>query len=516
MSGSKDKKRRQDQKGQGAFDLRNPKEMEADQTRKKQTRTAVIVILAVVVAGLLLTIVNSHTFYRTVPALRVDGTGVSIAEMNYYLHAVSQQAAGDPDIQLERAVEMATRSTVLYRQAVAAGLTLTPEWQAQIDAEIQRFQDTAEMWDVSVDAVLIHEFGDSSARSINLNVLRRLFETAALGHMYVEHAIEERRAGYSQAELEAFYQENRDDIEFIAFRVHAIPFTPEADIPELLETEGFEPEMVTALADARAAADAIAQAARDGEEGFVEGVLESMDEEMRAWFSEEETRHSAPRSQLDALAYGDWLLADQRSEGDVTVVVGDHDVFVVLFLSADDNRYYTANVRHILIRPEEVESIDFSDPDLDFEEIDWEAIAAEEEAAQAVAEAEAEAILARWRAGAATEESFIELVREYSDDYHEGAADPGMISDINRQSNLVPEFLSWSTDTARQVGDVGIVQTQFGFHIMYFVGYNDEIYHRYALAQQGLAARDFEEWLESALEAANPRTTFFSRFAGGP
>ena len=518
MSGSKDKKRRQDQKGHGAFDLRNPKEAEAELTRKKQTRTAVIVLVAVAVVGILLAIVNSGFFYRNASALRVDGTGISITEMSYYFSAAAQNSDEDQDQDalFEHAAEMAARSMLLRRQAEAAGLTVTEEWQVQIDAEIQSLQEQAEAWNMSANSLAAFQFG----RGMNLNMLRSLYETMILGQLYVQHAVEERGADFTQAELEEYYQAHRDEFELVDFRIHSVSFTPEADIPALMESEDFVPGMITTLEDARATADAIAQAARaDGEAGFLVGVLNSLDEVMREWFDEEHTLHSLQRAHLGALDYGDWLSADQRTEGDVTVVVGDHAVHVVFFLGLEDNRYYTTNVRHILIRPEEVDTSGFVNPDLDPEDVDWESVALQEEAARTLAltaaELEAEAVLEQWRAGAATEESFIELVREYSADYNEGADDPGFFGDINRQSQYVPEFLNWATDTSRRVGDVDIVQTQFGFHIMYFVGYNDEMYHRYALAQGRMAAEEFEEWLESTLEAMNPRPTLFARFVGG-
>ena len=34
---------------------------------------------------------------------------------------------------------------------------------------------------------------------------------------------------------------------------------------------------------------------------------------------------------------------------------------------------------------------------------------------------------------------------------------------------MVPEFEGWATDDARNYGDVEIVKSQFGYHIMYFV-----------------------------------------------
>ena len=36
-------------------------------------------------------------------------------------------------------------------------------------------------------------------------------------------------------------------------------------------------------------------------------------------------------------------------------------------------------------------------------------------------------------------------------------------------SNYVENFLNWSIDPKRQVGETAIVETEFGYHIMYYV-----------------------------------------------
>ena len=38
---------------------------------------------------------------------------------------------------------------------------------------------------------------------------------------------------------------------------------------------------------------------------------------------------------------------------------------------------------------------------------------------------------------------------------------------------MVKPFQDWSLDESRQTGDTGIVKTDYGYHIMYFVGLGD-------------------------------------------
>jgi len=73
----------------------------------------------------------------------------------------------------------------------------------------------------------------------------------------------------------------------------------------------------------------------------------------------------------------------------------------------------------------------------------------------------AEEILARIRGG----ESFASLVVEYSED-------PGSVENdgqyqVTRSTNFVPEFLDWTFEA--EVGDLGIVETFHGIHIMNLV-----------------------------------------------
>ena len=78
----------------------------------------------------------------------------------------------------------------------------------------------------------------------------------------------------------------------------------------------------------------------------------------------------------------------------------------------------------------------------------------------------AQQILATWQAGEATEDSFAELAKEHSADGN--ASQGGLYTDVTK-GYMVESFDSWIFDAAREKGNVDIVKTQFGYHIMFFV-----------------------------------------------
>ena len=113
------------------------------------------------------------------------------------------------------------------------------------------------------------------------------------------------------------------------------------------------------------------------------------------------------------------------------------------------------DVRHILVVPQN--GVKDDSGKTTYSDADW-----------AACYAKAESILNTWKSGEATEESFAALVKEHTEDT--GSKETGgLYTDITATSNYVENFLKWSVDATRKKGDTGIVQTEFGYHIMYFV-----------------------------------------------
>ncbi|MBR4109031.1 MAG: peptidylprolyl isomerase [Oscillospiraceae bacterium] len=121
---------------------------------------------------------------------------------------------------------------------------------------------------------------------------------------------------------------------------------------------------------------------------------------------------------------------------------------------------FYGNVRHILIQPEGGETNE-----------DGQTVYSEE--AWTACQTEAQRIVDEWLAGDANEESFAQLANQYSQD--PGSNTTGGIYTGVREGEMVEEFDAWLFFQEHQYGDYGLVKTEFGYHIMFFVSV-DEIW----------------------------------------
>lgn len=112
------------------------------------------------------------------------------------------------------------------------------------------------------------------------------------------------------------------------------------------------------------------------------------------------------------------------------------------------------DVRHILVLPEggttdENGTTTYSDEE-------WEAC-----------RVKAQEVLDQWLAGEATEDSFAALANEKSED--PGSNTNGGLYENVYEGQMVEPFETWCFDESRQYGDYGLVQTTYGYHVMYYV-----------------------------------------------
>lgn len=124
-----------------------------------------------------------------------------------------------------------------------------------------------------------------------------------------------------------------------------------------------------------------------------------------------------------------------------------------------------SSVRHILIEPEGGTTSE-DGKTTTYSDAEW-----------AACLEKAEQVLEEWKAGNADEESFKELVTKYTADTA-SVSTGGLYEGVMNDGTYMKPFQDWAIDFNRQEGDVDLVKTDHGYHIMYFVeGEAEWIYH---------------------------------------
>ena len=178
---------------------------------------------------------------------------------------------------------------------------------------------------------------------------------------------------------------------------------------------------------------------------------------------------------------GDALIADRFGAG---CTVSDYEAYCRLYYTSAEyinvtptaqqlEDYYVANeamfnqygigkdsgnmvnVRHILLCPKGGEP-DAVTGEVTFTQEQWDACYSD-----------AEAVLKEWENGEATEESFAQLANAKSEDGGSNT-NGGLYAGVTKDTGFVEPFLNWCMDESHQVGDTGIVKTEYGYHIMFF------------------------------------------------
>lgn len=157
----------------------------------------------------------------------------------------------------------------------------------------------------------------------------------------------------------------------------------------------------------------------------------------------------------------------------------------VLFTGRNDNTMNMVNVRHILVK--------FTGGTKDKDGNTVYTVAEKEKA-----KSEAEKLLQQWKDGKANEESFGELANKESDDQNGKVTNGGLYEDIY-PGQMVQSFEDWCFAEGRKAGDTGIVETEYGYHVMYYSS-ADEMTYRDYMIDADLRAEDTEKWHDGLVE----------------
>ena len=390
-------------------------------------------------------------------AMRVGDIEVSVAEYNiYYIinyTGLNQQyLSGEYGMdvalvteegflaEVESRTEINIHDTVsMAAEARENNITLSAEGNAYLEQNLSEFYLDAANKGISVDEAIAERFDVGVTEEI---LVKYLTDTTLAQQWYYQKLTS---FTYDQTEYEASYEKHHEDLDTYSFRYC------------LVTAEDSEEDTKKA---ARGRADAFLNAAVDGV-SFDEAALQFADEKDKAIFRENPDVLSFRYNDLSNFPgyLRAWLADPARLAGDKTVLEtedgGRYDI--LYFFSRQRADYHPVSVRHILFTYQDDQGEETEAP------TDMQREAAMDKAQETYDQ---------WSAGEATEDSFAIMASEISDD-ETSSENGGLIENIPL-GMMVPAFEDWCFDNARKPGDVGLVETVIGVHIIYCVSKSDK------------------------------------------
>ena len=404
---------------------------------------------------------------------------------------------------VETAKENAKAIYGIVDEANANGFTLTGDQAAYVDTQMTNLSAYAVLYGYKdVEGYLQAMYGTGA----NEEIVRNYLEMCYIAQCYQDSYAESLE--YTDADIEAKDKENTNVFSNFSYNSYYL------NTSKFLEggVEG-EDGTKTYSDEEKAAAVAAAKEAAESLLGNVNSV-EQFDLAIAALQINAESTTAASTPYTDtaydyiAEALQSWVTDADRKEGDMTVIAStstDEDgnetvngYYALYFVERNDNEVLLQNVRHILTKFEGGTTDDNGNTTYSDEE-------------KAAAKEAAEAIYEEWKSGDATEDSFAALANEKSDD---GDGTTGGLYEDIYPGQMVTNFNDWCFDASRQAGDTGIVETEYGYHIMYYVGASEQTYRNY-LIESTLLSEDVQAWYDGIVEAQTITDGSFDYVPGG-
>jgi len=406
------------------------------------------------------------------------------------------------DYYLGEALSKAKSDYALYSKAMAEGFTLTEDEQSALDSNLTMLDLYAQLYGYkNADKYLQAMYGYGSSLESYSEYTKISTIASAFYNKYSADLT------YDDAAIREYEKDKEVNFTSFSYAIYTVNVSDYLEGGTKDEESGSttysDEEKAAAVKKAEEIANSLKAATNLEELDKLIGELEINKEEDTPVTSTIYTDklYTAISSATEATPLQKWLSDSARVENEITVITNEStsndsdgkevkttsSYSVVLFRDRNENNNYLANVRHLLVAFEGGTTASDGSTTYSDEE-------------KAAAKTEAEELLKEWESGAKTEESFIELVKNNTDD--SGSKETGgLYEDIHPQSSYVETFLNWSIDTDRKVGDTGIIVSEYGYHIMYFSSYDELTYRDYMIREE-MRSNDTEAWYEKTLEGS--------------
>lgn len=467
---------------------------------------AVIVIAIIAVLGVrYYTVPNSDE--RMNPgnvAVTIGNTDVSVGLYNYYYDSIVYEytyyaAYGYYDLDTTKdfgaqftkdeegnelsweayfrklALQRLTNYTMNYEKALEAGITLTDEQKEQIDSQLESIKEQASSENKSVNEYVNEKFGENCG----LETLRKFLEQYFIAGNYYNRSTIENRP--SEDEVNAYFDENSNKYQSCSIALIELEYDTTDDDTKAKSIENAKSYM-SKITDVESMKAVMPEASASLIEQYVSaGYFETQEEAVQTLLDSIESTET--RTNFESYFDEDtanWLFDEATPVNSLNYFASeDYGIVYVILKTAqpvlDDAQVYS--VRHILITPANSEDESTSSTETGYTDEQW-----------ANALSKAEAIVDEYNKGEKTELAFAELAEEYSEDTEStSAGSSGLYGggyEGTHIGEMVSEFEGWAVDSSRKYGDVDIVKSEYGYHIMYFIFAGPEYYYN---AQTDLA-----------------------------
>lgn len=501
---------------------KNAHSMEARNTAKKVANKVIsIVLCAVIVLGVVAFSLNYYGALQRV--IKIGGVGsdqsVSIAEYEYYyMRAYNQvryqaqyyqyyyQTSNGYDLSLtpeeqtqttkdadgneitwaeklhEDTLEIIQLHKAYYNEALKMGLKLTKADEAFIDKQIEDLRDEAKSAGsnssssdsenkvtYSLNAYLRKVYGGS----INERFLRKQLKIQVLAQKYLTERTNEIAKDYDQKDIDAEYKKDTTAYDFVTFRAYTFK-TTELTKEDKETDDALKARQAKANAEVKKNANDFYNAVTN--DATFTAKAKELNKDTADYNVDKETKYSMLKSTAQSTFSEDaakWLFDSSTKVGSKKLFSDEENgKYIVVLALSKPHQEQTVTARHILFQTKDQSSGN----DLSEEEI-------------AKKKTQAEDVLKKFNEGDKTEDSFAALANEYNEDT--GSSSNGGLYEHIYPGQMVTEFNDWVFDANRKAGDVELVETDYGYHIIYFVAKDGKDYYDSAI-RSSKANKDIE------------------------
>lgn len=357
--------------------------------------------------------------------------------------------------------------TTYYSKALEEGVTLTSAQKKTIDKQISTLKDSASQNDVSLDQYIKANFGTYCSE----DTIRLMLEQYYLSANYKGKFKCETKV--TDNDVDKYYNDHKNDYKKIEFYYIASPYDATDDnsknesikTAEKIMAKMKDKKSVIALVPEVYSSYIDSQVKSSMEQDSTLTEKKAREEAVKSYESNVVTTVSGSDSPFDD-KMNTWLFSDDTKVGSKKYYIDESAGYIYIVLktskaSVEEDETYT--VRHILVAPESGSNSSSSTSEkTEYTDEQW-----------AAAKKKADSILAKFNKTDKSEYEFAKLAEQYSTDSastSSGSNDSfGGLYESVTLGQMVPDFEKWSIDDSRKYGDTGIVKSDYGYHIMFFI-----------------------------------------------